>query len=69
MLHAEQRQSTEASLVTQPAVQETWVQSVGQEGPLEKEMATHSSVLAWRIPWAEELGRIQSMGSQRVNHD
>ena len=69
MLHAEQRQSTEASLVTQPAVQETWVQSVGQEGPLEKEMATHSSVLAWRIPWAEEPGRIQSMGSQRVNHD
>ena len=69
MLHAEQRQSTEASLVTQPAVQETWVQSVGQEGPLEKEMATHSSVLAWRIPWAEELGRIQSMVSQRVNHD
>ena len=69
MLHAEQRQSTEASLVTQPAVQETWVRSVGQEDPLEKEMATHSSVLAWRIPWAEKPGRIQSMGSQRVNHD
>ena len=69
MLHAEQRQSTEASLVTQPAVQETWVRFVGQEDPLEKEMATHSSVLAWRIPWAEKPGRIQSMGSQRVNHD
>ena len=66
MLHAEQRQSTEASLVTQPAVQETWVQSVGQEGPLEKEMATHSSILAWEIPWTEEPGRLQSKGLQRV---
>ena len=46
------------------AVQETWVQALGQEDPLEKEMATHSSILAWRIPWTEEPGRLQSMGSQ-----
>ena len=46
-----------------------WVQSLGQEDPLEKEMVTHSSILAWRIPWTEEHGRIQSMGSQRVRHD
>ena len=45
------------------------VQSLGQEDPLEKDMATHSSILAWRIPWTEEPGRIQSMGSQRVRHD
>ena len=51
-----------------PAVQETWVQSLGQEDPLEKEMATHSIILAWRIPWMEELGRVQSMGSKRVGH-
>ena len=51
-----------------PAIQETWVWSLGQEGPLEKEMATHSSILAWRIPWTEELGGLQSMGSQ-VRHD
>ena len=47
-----------------PATQETWVQSLGQEDPLEKEMATHSSILAWRIPWTEETGGLQSMGSQ-----
>ena len=47
-----------------PAVQETWVQSQGQEDPLEKEMATHSSILAWRILWTEEPGGLQSMGSQ-----
>ena len=52
-----------------PAMQETWVQSLGQEDPLEKGMATHSSILAWRIPWAEEPGRLQSMCSQRVGHD
>ena len=52
-----------------PALQETWVQSLGQEDPLEKEMATHSSILAWKIPWTEEPGRLQSMGSQRVGHD
>ena len=48
-----------------PAVQETRVQSLGQEDPLEKEMATHSSILAWRIPWTEEPGRLQSIGSQK----
>ena len=52
-----------------PTMQVTWVQSLGQEGPLEKEMATHSSILAWRIPWTEEPGGLQSMGSQRVGHN
>ena len=51
------------------AAQETWVQSLGREDPLEKEMATHSSILAWEIPWAEEPGRLQSMGSQRVGYN
>ena len=63
-----------ASLVAQrvkclPAVQETRVRPLGREGALEKEMATHSSILAWRIPWTEESGRLQSTGSQRVGHD
>ena len=48
-------------------MQETWVQSLGQEDPLEKKMATRSTTLAWRIPWREEPGRLQSMGSQRVD--
>ena len=52
-----------------PAMQETWVQSLGWEDPLEKEMATHSSILARRIPWAEEPGGLQSKGSQRVGHN
>ena len=52
-----------------PAIQETQVQSLGQEDPLEKEMATHSSTLVWKIPWTEEPGRLQPMGSQRVGHD
>ena len=52
-----------------PAVQETWVRSLDQEDPLEKEMATYSSILAWRIPWMEEPGGLQSLGSQRVGHD
>ena len=52
-----------------PAVQETWVRSLGWEDPLEKEMATHSSILAWKISWTEGPGRLQSMGSQRVGHD
>ena len=52
-----------------PIMRETWVQSLGREDLLEKEMATHSSTLAWKIPWAEEPGRLQSMGSQRVGHD
>ena len=61
------------SLVTQmvknpPAVWETWVQPLGQEDPLEKEMATHSSILAWRITWTEEPSGLQSMGLQRVGH-
>ena len=63
-----------ASLVAQrvrclPAMQETWIRSLGREDPLGKEMATHSSILAWRIPWTEEPGRLQSMGSQRVRHN
>ena len=49
--------------------QETWVRSLGQEDPLEKEMATHSGVFAWKIPWAEEPGGLQSMGPQRVRND
>ena len=52
-----------------PAMWETWVESLGQEDPLEKGMATHSSVLAWRIPWTEELGDLQSLVSQRIGHD
>ena len=52
-----------------PEVQETRVQSLGREDPLEEEMATHSSFLAWKIPWTEEPGRLQSTGSQRVRHN
>ena len=51
-----------------PTVRETWVRPLGQEDPLEKEMATYSSTLAWKIPWTEEDSRLQSMGSQRVRH-
>ena len=63
-----------APLVTQrskrlPAMWETRVRSLSREDPLEKEMATHSSIIAWRIPWREDPGRLQSMGSQRVGHD
>ena len=63
-----------ASLVAQmvkrlSAMRETWVRSLGQEDPLEKEMASHSSTLAWKILWTEEPGRLRSMGSQRVRHD
>ena len=65
---------SQASLVVQtvkhlPAVRETWVRSLGWEDPLEKEIATHSSTIAWKIPWTEEPGRLQSVGSQRVGHD
>ena len=65
---------TFASLVAQmvkhlPAMWETWVRPLGWEDPLEKEMANHSSILAWRIPWTEDPGRLQSMGSQRLGHD
>ena len=52
-----------------PAMLETQIQSLGQENPLEKTMATHSSILAWRIPWTEEPGGLQSMGSQRLGHN
>ena len=52
-----------------PAVPETWVRYLGREDPLEKEMATQSSILAWKIPWMEEPGRLQFMGSQRIQHD
>ena len=63
-----------SSLVAQtvkhlPTMQEIRVQSLGREDLLEKEMATHSSILSWKIPWMEEPGRLQSMGSQRVGHD
>ena len=63
-----------ASLVAQmaknpPTMRETWVRSLGWEDPLEEEMATHSSTLAWRIPWTEEPSGLQSMGSPRVGHD
>ena len=63
-----------ASLVAQrlkhlPAMRESWVRSLGWEDPLEKEMATHSSILAWRIPWTEEPGGLQSTGSQKVRHN
>ena len=66
--------ATLKSLVAQrlkrlPAMQEAWVRSLGREDPLEKEMATHSSILAWRIPWMEEPGGLQSTWSQRVGHD
>ena len=63
-----------ASLVAQmvkrlPAMRQTWVQSLGLEDPLEEDMATHSSTLAWKIPWMEESGSLQSMGSQRIRQD
>ena len=68
------KQVVGSSLVAQtvkhlPAMLETWVQFLGWEDPLEKEMATHSSTLVWKIPWTEEPGRLQSMGSQRVTDD
>ena len=69
-LHLIQGASLVAQLVKNlPAVWETWVQSPGREDPLEKERATHSSIAAWRIPWTEKSGRLQSMGSQRVGQD
>ena len=52
-----------------PAMRETWIRSLGLENPLEKEMATHSSILAWRVPWTEEPGGLQSPGLQGVGHD
>ena len=72
--HPPPTNTSQAFLVAQsvknlPAVQETQVQSLGQEDLLEKEMANHSSILAWKIPWTEERGRVQSMRLQRVGHD
>ena len=72
--YAYQFSSARASLVAQlvknpPTMRETWVRSLGGEDPLEKGKATHSSILAWRIPWTEEPGRLQSMGLQRIGHD
>ena len=62
--------STVAQMVKSlPAMQETWVSSLGWDDPLEKEIAIHSSILAWRIPWTEEPGGLQSMGLQRVGRD
>ena len=66
--------TSQLSLVAQTVkhlstMRETWVRSLGREDPLEKEMAIHSSTIAWKIPWTEEPGRLQSMGSQRVGHD
>ena len=58
-----------SAIKSPPAMQESRVPSLGQEGPLEKEIATHSSILAWQIPWTEEFGRLQSMGSHGVRHD
>ena len=52
-----------------PTMRETWVRSLGREDPLEKEMAIHSSTIAWKIPWTEEPSELQSMGSQRVGHN
>ena len=68
------RLSIRASLIAQlvknlPAVQEAWVRSLGREDPLEKEMATHSSIIVWKISWTEEPGGLQSMGWQRVSHN
>ena len=68
------RQVVNTSLVAQmlknlPMMQETWVRPLGQEDPLEKEMTTQSSTLAWEIPWTEEPGGLQSIGSQKVRHD
>ena len=73
-IRIQQPNLTRASLVAQtvknlPAMQETWIESLGWEDPLEKGMATHSNILAWRIPWTEETGKLQSMGSQKVRHD
>ena len=76
MLHSmgSQRVGHNSSQVAQmvkclPAMQKIWVQSLGWEDPLEKEVTTRSSTLAWKIPWMEEPGSLQSMGSQRVGHD
>ena len=69
-LHVEYRAFLVAQLVKKlPVVQEMWVQSLGQKDPLEKEMVIHSTILAWKIPWTEELGGLQNIWLQRVGHD
>ena len=68
-LEARKCKEMETLVKNLPAMQETQARSLGQEDPLEKEIATHSSILAWRILWTEEPGRLQSMGWQRVGHD
>ena len=69
VLYSQQKQDRELTVAQMvkylPAMQETWVQPLGREDPLEKGMATHSSILAWEIPWTEESGRLQSMGLQK----
>ena len=70
LMHLHNRASVVAQMVKNLLTrQEAWVQSLGWENPLEKRIATYSSILAWRLPWTEEPGRLQSMGSQRVGHD
>ena len=74
MLDLGDNEESSTSLVAQmvkhlPTIRETWVRSLGREDPLEKAMATHSSIHAWKIPWAKEPGKLQSMGSQGVGHD
>ena len=70
IIHKTGRTSLVAQMVRNlPEMQETWIQALGWEDPLEKKMATHSSIFAWEIPWTEEPGRLQSMGFQRVEHD
>ena len=69
ILYPLSHQGSPQTVKNQPAVQETQVQSLGQEDPLEKGMATQSSILSWDILWSEETGELQSMGSQRVGHD
>ena len=69
-IHVKLDQSLVVQMVRSlPTMRETWVRSLGWEDPLEKEMASRSSILAWKIPWMEEPGRLQSVGSQRVRHD
>ena len=65
----EDRGQQERTCLPRQEMEETWVRSLGWEDPLEKEMATHSSIIAWKVPWTEELSGLQFMGSQRVGHD
>ena len=69
LVHSSSHDSSLVAQMVKPAMRETWVRSLGQEDPLEKGMATHSSILAWRTPWTEELHSLQSMGSQGVGRN